>query len=105
MGIFARMKLKWMTMTTKQKIDLVIDVITGAGAGIGGVIAGNKLSEGRNIIERVCIKTVTSGLGLAAGKVSSKELKEAYGDPIANIIDKAKARAAEERMKEAVSNE
>ena len=105
MGILKRMKLRWKALSTKEKIDLVIDVISGVGSGFGSYIVGNKLSEGRNPIEKICIKTATAGLGLAAGKVASSELKEAYGDPLAKVIDTAKARMAEEKMKEAVANE
>ena len=105
MGIFGKLKLKWDSMTTKQKIDMIIDVMTGAGCGFSSVIAGKKLSEGRGIVEKICIRTAVSGLGLAASKVSASELKEAYGDPLAKIIDKSKARAAEEKMKEAIAHE
>ena len=100
MGILGKLKLAWKTMTTKDKIDLFIDIISGAGCAIGGMVVGDKLSEGRNRLERVCIKTATAGLGLAAGDVSSKALKDNYGVILAGAIDRAKAKMAEEKEKE-----
>lgn len=105
MGLINKLTTKWKSMTTKQKVYLVIDILSGAGSGMIGGIIGNNLSAGKTRLERVCIKTATAGLGLAAGRISSQELREAIGDPLAKGIDRAKARAAEEKMKEAVSHE
>lgn len=105
MGFFGKLKLTWKTMSTKDRIDLIIDIISGAGCGIGGMIAGDKLSAGRNRVERICIKTATAGLGLAAGDVSSRALKENYGVILAGAIDRAKARMAEEKTKEETAHE
>ena len=105
MSIFTKIANTWKSMTTKDKIGLVIDVITGAGCGIGSMIVGARLSEGQGRIKGACIKTAVAGLGLAACDVSSNALKENYGSMAAALIDKAKAKAAEEKMKEAVANE
>ena len=112
MGIFTKLATTWKSMTTKDKIGLVIDVISGVGCGLGSMIVGSKLSEGQGRIKGACIKTAVAGLGLAACDVSSKALKENYGDIAAGLIDKAKARAAkekaqaaEDKMKEAVAHE
>lgn len=112
MGIFTKLARTWKSMTTKDKIGLVIDVITGVGCGLGSMVAGAKLSEGQGRIKGACIRTAVAGLGLAACDVSSKALKENYGDIAAGLIDKAKARAAQEKakasedkMKEAVAHE
>ena len=105
MGILKKLRLTWKSMSTKDKIGLVIDLISGAGCGIGGMIVGSRLSEGRNPLERICIKTATAGLGLVAGEVSSKALKENYGEPVAVLIERVKAKSAEEKEKEAAANE
>lgn len=105
MGILNKMRMAWKSKTTVEKINLILDVISGVGCGIGGAIVGDKICEGRNRLEKVCIKTAVAGLGLAAYDISSKALKENYGEPVGKIIDRAKARAAEEKMKEAVTNE
>lgn len=112
MGIFTKLARTWKSMTTKDKIGLVIDVISGVGCGLGSMVVGAKLSEGQGRIKGACIRTAVAGLGLAACDVSSKALKENYGDIAAGLIDKAKARAAqekakasEEKMKEAVVHE
>ena len=105
MGLFHKMKLGWQSMTLEEKFSLIIDVISGAGCGIASVAIGNKLSEGRNILERICINTATAGIGLAAADVSSKALKENYGKPMAEMIGMAKAKMAEEKAKEGAKHE
>ena len=105
MGILGKIRLGWKALPLKEKIGLVLDVISGAGCGILSFTAGKKLSEGCGPIETICIKTATIGLGLAASEVSSKALRENYGDTAAEMIERAKAKAAEQKAKEAVVNE
>lgn len=105
MGILNKMRTAWKSKTTVEKINLILDVISGLGCGMGAAIIGDKLCEGRTVVEKVCVKTAVTGLGLVAYDVSSRALKENYGEPVGNIIDRARARAAEEKMKEAVTNE
>ena len=105
MSILRDLKLKWKALPLEKKINLVLDVVSGAGCGFGSFIIGQKLSEGRSLPERICIKTATAGLGLAASDISSKALRENYGTPFANAITKAKEKAAEEKAKEAAKHE
>ena len=105
MGMLKKMAENWKAMTLAQKIDLVIDVVSGAGCALCGIVAGNKLSKGHNIVEKICIKTATTGLGLAAADVSAKALKENYGHPLAEAVEGAKARIEANKAKEAVANE
>ena len=104
MGILKKISLTWKTMTTAEKIGMVIDIVCGAGAGVGSMIAGAKLGAGRSKIEKVCISTCTAGLGLAAADVSSQALKENYGNLAAALIDRAKEKT-KEAAKEAAENE
>ena len=94
-GIFGKMWQNWKMMSTTDKVNLIIDAISGVGCGLGSMIAGAKLSEGRNRFEKICIKTATAGLGLAASDISAKALKESYGAPVASLIDKAKGKVNE----------
>ena len=105
MGILNKIRTAWKSKTTVEKINLILDVISGVGCGIGSAIVGDKICEGRNRLEKVCVKTAVAGLGLAAYDISSKALQENYGEPIGKLVEHAKARAAEEKMKEAVTNE
>lgn len=99
MGFLKKLADTWKAMTPKQKIDIILEVVASAGCGIIGIAAGNKLSEGRNIVEKICIKTATTGLGLAAADISHKALMEGYGTPVADLVEDIKAK------KEAVANE
>ena len=92
MGFLKKLRLGWKQASTKQKIEIVLDVICGAGSAMGAIAVGNKISEGKNFVERFCIHTVTCGLGLAAGEVASKSLMTSYGELAGDLIDKAKER-------------
>ena len=105
MGILKKLHVTWKSLPLVEKINLAIDIVTGVGCGIGSISIGKRLSEGRNPLERICIKTATAGLSLAAADISAKALKDNYGKPIAAGIERAKNRIAEEKLKEAVSNE
>lgn len=105
MGILKKLKLTWKSLPLEQKINLIIDIVSGAGCGFGSFIVGQKLSEGKSLPERICINTAAAGLGLAAADVSSKALRENYGAPLASAINRAKEKAAEEKAKEATKHE
>lgn len=112
MGILNKIYTNWKSKTLAQKIDTILDIVAGAGCGFGSIIIGDRLSEGQGRLQKVCIKTAAAGLGLAAADISSKALKQHYGEPIATGIERAKtlaarekAKAAEEKMKEAVAHE
>lgn len=63
MGIFTKLATTWKSMTTKDKIGLVIDVISGVGCGLGSMIVGSKLSEGQGRIKGACIKPLWRASG------------------------------------------
>ena len=85
-------------MSTEEKIGMIFEVIGNIGCTCIGLSAGKKLSEGKTLLERICIKTATTGLSLYAGDISSKALKENYAVPIANVLDKAKSKMHEEEV-------
>lgn len=95
MGFFKRIYANWKAKPTKDKIDTVIDIITMLGSGIGGASVGKKLGEGHNIASRVCISVTCSGLSMAAGDIAAKQLKSSYGEPLAEVIDRVKAKKGE----------
>ena len=90
--------------STEEKIAFWLDIVCGAGAGVLSVYAGNKATQDMNPVEKVLAKVTIFGLGVAGGSVASNALNEEYGKPVAHAIEKAKARAAEERMKEEIDN-
>lgn len=95
MGIFKKMALTWKSMTTLEKINIVIDAVTGLGCGMGSAALGKQMTKGSNIIEKVCVNTAMAGLGLAAADVSSKALKDNYAPLAAGLIDRAKGITAQ----------
>ena len=105
MGILKKLTTTWKAMTLSQKISLVLDIVSGAGCAMTGITVGNKLSEGKNIVEKICIRTATTGLGLAAAEVSHKALMQNYGLPIAGALGDETAKAALNMEKEAVAPE
>lgn len=101
MSIFAKIRKGWRRLSTAEKIGVVIDVV----CNIGGVMAagkiGDKLTEDSdNIVEKVCIKTVMAGAGMAVTNIAAAELKETYGTMAAKMIDRAREDAKTETEKE-----
>lgn len=105
MGLFRKLKLTWKTMTTKDKLEMFIDILSGLGSGMCGAAIGSRLSEGRNRFETICIKTATAGLGMAAADVSSKALKENVVPFAVPLINKAREETAKAREKAKVKVE
>lgn len=95
MGILTKLKLGWQRMSTAEKIGCVIDAVCGIGSASIGWTLGDKLSEGKNVLGRACVKLTTAGFSLWIGETACGELKEAYGKPIAGLIDRAKGKNTE----------
>lgn len=92
-GIFKRLRMSWKAMTTEEKVGLVVDILCGVGSTSMGIVAGNKMSEGRGVLEGICIRTTTTGLALYGGEIASKALRENYVPVAAALIDKAKEKS------------
>ena len=101
MGFIDKLKIGWKSMSTEEKIGTIIDVICGVGSTSIGMTVGNKLSEGKGIIGKICIKTTCLGLGYAGGDISSKALRNQYAAPLGVIIDKMKAKNDEKKEEDA----
>ena len=102
MGILKAMKSSWKAATTAEKLNFVLDLICGFGAGaIGGTVT-KKLLPNMNKIEQICAGITMGGLTMAAGTVAAKAY-EPYTEAVGKIVDtaKAKAKAAEEKEEEA----
>ena len=95
MSIFKKIAANWKAKPTKDKIDVVIDIISMIGSSIAGASIGKKLGEGHNIAARACISVTCSGLSMAAGDIAAKQLKANYGEPLAEVIDRVKAKKGE----------
>lgn len=99
MGIVKTLKSSWSACSTAEKINLVLDIVCGFGAGAMSGKLVKKLVPGMNKIEQICVGITMSGLGMAAGNVAAKAY-EPYTESIGKILDTAKARAAAAEKKE-----
>ena len=88
--------LKWKVKTTTEKIACVLDILTMVGGGLIGADAGKKASQGHTVLGQICIRATTAGLGMAAGDIACKALREAYAETIGKLVDKAKEKMKEE---------
>lgn len=100
MKILNRIYAGWKARTTAQKIDLVLDVLTGIGSGMISADLGRKLGEGHGRFGRACIRLTVFGASSAAGSAAKKCLQENYGDILAGTIDTVKARMKDEKKEE-----
>ena len=100
MNILRKLRSGWKKLETVEKVGLVIDILCGVGSASMSIIAGNKMSEGRGIVERICIKTTMAGLGLAGGEIAGNALKENYAPLAAGLIDKVAGKAKPAEKKE-----
>ena len=96
MGILKQIRLAWKKMDTLEKIGLVVDAVVGVGSGAASMVATAKLTEGRNVVEKICIGTAMSGLGLAAADVASDALKKNYLPLVGVAINRLRAKPEEE---------
>lgn len=105
-NVFKKIRTTWKSMSTKQKIDVILDAVCSIGGGMAAASAATKLTEGRGPVEKVLVRTTMAGIGIAGGNVAHKALQESYGNMIGDMIDRAKAKAAEaEKEKEAAAHE
>lgn len=105
MGVFKKLRDNWRDMPLEKKIGTVIDAVCGVGSAFAGITVSNKLTEGKSLPERICVRTVVSGLSLAASEVSSAALKREYAEPAASVINSLKEKAAAAREKAAKQKE
>lgn len=99
MGILTSLKSSWAAASTAEKINLVLDIICGFGAGVISGKLTKQLAPGMNRVERICATVAMSGLGMAAGSVAAKAY-EPYTESIGKIVDATKAKAAASEKKE-----
>ena len=103
-SIFTKIRNTWKSMSTKDRIGLILDVVCSIGGGFAAATVGKALTNGSGKIEKICVRTMMAGAGIVVGDKASEALKRDYGDPIGNAIDRAKERAAQQE-KEAVAHE
>jgi hypothetical protein len=100
MGIFNKLYMRWQSLPLNEKIGLILDAVCGVGCSAVTTAAAKKWTEGSNLLTKVCVRTGMAGLGLAAGDISSKALKESYSEPLCEIIDGLKNKQKEEAAHE-----
>ena len=80
MGILKRLRIGWASMTTMDKVKLVLDTVCGIGCTVVMDDIAQKHCQGKNLVEKVAIHVGTTGLGMAAGAAAGKALGEAMDD-------------------------
>lgn len=94
MGILNRLSAAWKSKTPTEKIEIVLDILTMIGGGIIGDSKGREWSQGHGRLGQMCIRVTSAGLGMAAGDIASKQLKENWAKPIGKAIENHNAKAA-----------
>lgn len=100
MGIISSIKSDWKSRNTAGKINLILDIICGFGAGAVSSKVMNDIAPGLNKVERVCASIMMCGLGMAAGEVATKAYSP-YTEKIGDVVDTIK----EKRNKEETEHE
>ena len=95
MGIFKALANSWKAADTAGKINIVLDILCGFGAGAVSGKLMKKMAPEMNIIERTCASIAMCGIGMAAGEVAAKAY-EPYTKAIGNIVDAAKTKEKKE---------
>ena len=75
MGFFKELQNGWKAMNRYEKINFIIDLVCRTGASITGMTVGKALTKDTGKVQTICVRTFTTGLGMAAGKAASKELQ------------------------------
>lgn len=100
MGMIQRIHAGWKKRTTEEKIELVLDILTGIGSGMISADLGKRLGAGHGRFGRACVRLTTFGATMALGEVAKDRLMEGYGAPLATVIDKTKERMNENKKEE-----
>ena len=80
MGILKRLRIGWDSMTTMDKVKVVLDTVCGIGCAAVMDDVAQKHCQGKNVVEKVAIRVSTTGLAMAAGAAAGKALGEAMDD-------------------------
>lgn len=99
-NVFNKMKKTWMSMSTKERIGLVLDAICSIGGAFAAGTVGKAITFQSNKIEKVCVRTMMAGLGIAAGDKASQMLRRDYLEPFGGMLD-----GIDEKKKEAAAHE
>ena len=97
MGMIQRLYAGWKQRTTAEKINLMLDVLTGIGSGMISSDIGKKLGEGHGRFGRACIRLTVFGATEAAGMAAKNQLQKNYGDILAGAIDTVAAKVKNEK--------
>ena len=96
-SILKKLSDGWKAKTTEEKVNFVLTIVANIGTSLCFRTINDKLCENKNVLEKVCIRTATYGLSLAATKVSSDALQETVGKSLVNLIDMNKPANSEEQ--------
>lgn len=96
MGILKNFTATWKAASTAEKVNMIIDVICGFGAGTLGGLALKKIAPDMTKGQKVFAGVTVMGLEMAAGDVAAKALHP-FGDAVGLVVDTAKNKMKEEQ--------
>lgn len=77
MSFFANLKTSWKTMSTKKKVQLVINGVCDIGADLlAGLTLGKLVPENTSRWKKAAMIFTAGGLGMAAGDLASKQIND-----------------------------
>jgi len=77
MSFFTNLKTSWKTMSTKKKLQMVINGVCDIGADLlAGLALGKLVPEETPKWKKAAMIFTASGLGMAAGDLASKQIND-----------------------------
>lgn len=77
MSFFSNLKTSWKTMSTKKKVQMVINGICDVGADLlAGLALGKLVPEDTARWKKAAMIFTAGGLGMAAGDLASKQIND-----------------------------
>lgn len=77
MSFFTNLKTSWKTMSTKKKVQMVINGVCDIGADLlAGLALGKLVPEETPRWKKAAMIFTTGGLGMAAGDLAGKQLND-----------------------------
>lgn len=95
MKFLKRIQTGWQSMTTTEKVQLVLSAMAQIGGGLIGADIAKVCAPTHGKLGAVCVHTAGFGLGLMIGDASAKAI-EKYISATSDVIDMAKEVAAKE---------
>ena len=86
------LKNTWKKLPPKEKVGIILDLTCSIGSGLMSTKMANMLTKDSGLIEKLCVRTTMTGLGVVAGDISSKAIRENFTQTM-DVINEAKKEA------------